>query len=463
MKQVLTGTLIVLAMVLVAAAFLRLSISAGRGGETNPLYSTHRFDPYGTAALYRVLQTRGIDVQTLDRPRLPETQTGVLLQVLGRPDDADGLFLDDEDVNPYALPPAHVLEWVARGNTLIQLTRTRTGVMTELGFSDASVDEPTDADIYFDEDAVEAYQRKGGAPDDQPGRVVEATWLDEDDADRWADVRLREPMRFTQDTPEGWDPVLMRGGEAYGGQIEHGQGRVILVGAPTPALNRELGELDHLPWLLALAGDGPVVFDEWAHGVGHTGTLIETLARFGLVPLLLQVPVWLLFYRWSTAGRAAAPEPSTRRARSSLEQIDTLGRLYDNAWNDSEKFTRAYAELLTRLGDGCRCDASEVVARLQARQDEPAKRALELIERAARMSRSVRPTCPRCGYNLSGSKGDRCPECGEVVPRRVRRLIRQQGTVAADRAVRDKGRWSDATMTRILNDAATTAQELSRA
>ena len=31
---------------------------------------------------------------------------------------------------------------------------------------------------------------------------------------------------------------------------------------------------------------------------------------------------------------------------------------------------------------------------------------------SARRSRSSRAECPRCGYNLTGNRSGRCPECG---------------------------------------------------
>ena len=34
---------------------------------------------------------------------------------------------------------------------------------------------------------------------------------------------------------------------------------------------------------------------------------------------------------------------------------------------------------------------------------------------------SNRPYCPECGYDLSRSKGERCPECGTVLPNELLR------------------------------------------
>jgi hypothetical protein len=34
-------------------------------------------------------------------------------------------------------------------------------------------------------------------------------------------------------------------------------------------------------------------------------------------------------------------------------------------------------------------------------------------------ARQIPPSCPRCGYNLTGRSSNRCPECGQVYQRRV--------------------------------------------
>ena len=48
-----------------------------------------------------------------------------------------------------------------------------------------------------------------------------------------------------------------------------GQGRLVVVGAPTPALNGMIGEAQNLDFLLSLIGKGPVILDDWMHGLGH--------------------------------------------------------------------------------------------------------------------------------------------------------------------------------------------------
>jgi hypothetical protein len=460
--------LVLLAAVVVVAGFVRLSVDAGRGGETMPLYTVQRFDPYGTAALHRLMQRRAERVLTLERPRLSEAMRqlrdgrGTLLQVLSLPDDAAlqnmtewGEVVDD----PYRLPTPMLLEWVAQGNTLIQLTRRSTAVMEELGVAwDDAWDDGVDLDMHEAATHLQKQQRAGVVPeelDDWEVRAQAVPLALEGEA-VW--VTLRSPRGFLAEQPAGWEPLLVDGTQALAGRLPHGEGQVIFVGSPSPVLNHTLDDADNLGWVLGLVGEGTVIFDEWAHGVGHGGTIIETLAHFGLVPLLLQLPVWLRVYRWSAAGRQAPPAEQAPRARGGREQVDTLGRLLAQAWDRGEVRRRVYDEVVGRFAAALRCRPEEVEGRLRQRGGDAGGRALELLREARALATVERPRCPRCGYELSGIKPTRCPECGRAVPRRIARLMERDSFTAADAGPADQRRSAPA---RILDRSSTLAQELS--
>src|SRR5512137_1546347 len=72
----------VAALVLCVWAFYEVAYQASRGGESMPVYSTRRHDPYGTAALYELLRERGHPIRTLERSHLEPNDTGTLIQVL---------------------------------------------------------------------------------------------------------------------------------------------------------------------------------------------------------------------------------------------------------------------------------------------------------------------------------------------------------------------------------------------
>lgn len=472
MKRVLPWMLIVAVAASAAFAFLNLAVLAGRGGETAPLYAAQRFDPYGTAALFRLTQRRTEDTQTLERPRLPDGLRGVLVQVL--PLDARDRhgFVQQDSMGDWAIPPdvyalptQDLLEWVADGNTLVQLTRGHTPVMEALGVPrDASLDEVT-ADARR---RVEFQQREADVPDDLPGLVIDAQW-----SDRFGrhTLTLHEPRRFDipADADLKWTPLARRGLWVYGGVVRHGAGRVVLLGAPTPALNHQLAESDHLNWWLDQLGDGPVTFDEWAHGVGHGGTILETLAYFGLIPVLLQAAIWLGVYRWSTAGRTFV-DPDADRAppRTSSEQIDTLARLYGQSWDDSQRRRRTYDEVIARLAEAYRCAPAHLRDRLATRGDDAAQQALRLIDDARAVATHEPPRCPHCGYELRASRGDRCPECDTPIPLAVRRLIDRPELLDVSAAdsnpnARKSGRIKTDHLADLLNQSAKLAEELRRA
>lgn len=456
--------IVVLSVVVIGAAFVQMSVSAGRGGETMPLYSNRRFDPYGTAALYRVMERRVDTVLTLERPRFDKDHRGVLLQVLAINDEPWFDELGDEVDNPYILPNSMLLDWIAEGNTLIQMTRRKTAVMEALGIEFA---EASWADIY-DQDAwaadIQNQQLKGVAPDELDIWDVLTSWrtADEETGPGNRKVVLNASQTFTIEGPEGWRPRLWNGGEAHGGEIPYGKGRVIFVGSPSPALNHYLGDQENLIWLTELLGDDVVIFDEWAHGIGHGGTILETVKHFGMLPFLLQIPVWLLFYRWSAAGRSYATEGGTVRLRLNRQQVNTLGRLFDQAWDPAEKRRRVYDEVLIRLGTACRCDAGAVESRLQARGDALANRGLQLIKKARALATASRPRCNSCDYELTGTRLDHCPECGHLIPVRVRRLLKRDEFADVTKPAKASSRWSEATLARILNDSNELAQELKR-
>lgn len=241
---------------LVVAAFARLSHDASRGGESAPVYSTRRFDPHGAAALYRLMQRRAPAAETLERPRLRPHHRGTLLQIVPGSEDAT-------EENPYRLPDTMLLEWVVRGNTVVQMSRAPTSLMRELGVKSI---EPSDGET-MERQAVQRAERRGEFPERMPGLLVSSRWRDAGDVDaaeasapaatRW--VTLRAPLVFDAEQPEGWR-TLLQGGGVVAGVIPHGDGRVVFVGAPTPALNGALDERDNLAFMLEVLGDGPIIF-----------------------------------------------------------------------------------------------------------------------------------------------------------------------------------------------------------
>ena len=88
---------------------------------------------------------------------------------------------------------------------------------------------------------------------------------------------------------------------------------VVMVASSVPFSNATLSERDNAAFVLNLAGPGlrPVVFDEYDHGYGRTGTGLAGLPswwRWGLGVALLAVVVWML-----SASRRFGPVESSGR------------------------------------------------------------------------------------------------------------------------------------------------------
>ncbi|MFP4055246.1 MAG: hypothetical protein ACLF0G_00075 [Candidatus Brocadiia bacterium] len=409
MRRRLALAATVAVVVLVVWAFYRLAETASRGGQSNPLYSSLRYDPYGTAALRELLIERDVLFRTLERPHLEEDDRGTLIQVLPlRP--GPSLFGLLGGGGPQAASPSaeELAEWVAEGNTVVQLTRDSTPLMARLQRG-LTLEEVADLLARTHEEGsdwrpaareLEEDQKKGLAPDDLGWPLLAASWtgaardLLGDRAAAARPLKLRCPGELESGQAGEWRPVAeTAAGRVVAAEIAHGEGRLIVVAAPTPALNHALGEGGNLDFLLALAGEGPVILDEWAHGIGHKGTVLGLIRRFGLLPVLGQVVLVLALYVWSTRGHPRPPSDQPLRRRSVVEQVQTLGFLYRRTLSPEETARRVRREALRRLADGLHCSPEELEAGSaklppqEARQVAAVREALELRPRGRRAAR----------------------------------------------------------------------------
>ncbi len=450
MNRLLPSLLLLALLGTTSALLARKAVRDAQGGETHPVYTTQRYDPWGSAALATVLYQRGIDVRRLERPRVPAGFSGVLLQVAPPPD----LSPDDTEANPASgvLAASPLLDWVAQGNTLVHLTRRPTPLTTLLGLSDPHA--------ILNVDTVADYQRTGGHPDNLPGEVVRARWTASTRDGPARQLVLRAPLTLDDPNNARWTPRLSHGHRTLGGVMQHGAGRVVVLGAPTPALNLPLDEADHLPWLLEQLGEGPVLFDGWSHGIGHAGGILETAVRLGLLPLLIQGVVLLGACRWATHRAPAPAPPPPPTPRNAREQIDALARLTRHALPPTETARRTYDLVRARLAEGLRCRPEDVTDRLRSPRGSAAVRAAELLAQAAALATTDRPECPACGHDLAGRTGEACSECGApLAPKLLRASRRPELTIAA--ASPNQPRLP--ALAELLDDSAALASELRRA
>jgi hypothetical protein len=239
---------------------------------------------------------------------------------------------------------------------------------------------------------------------------------------------LWSPMVLAEPNGPSIRPIARlpnRGDNAVAVLMPVGRGKLIVIGAPTPVLNGFIGQRGNLDVILSLIGDGPVIFDEWSHGIGHDVTVIGFIHDVGLLPLLVQLVFIVLLYVWSTSGHRRNDPPPSVRQRSSIEQIQTLGYLYSRSFDCDTTFKQVHMEVRRRLSEAMRCQPAELTARSASLDPELRRRFNELMEQISRNQPEHRVPCPQCQYELFSLTSDRCPECGTPISPELRHRIEQ--------------------------------------
>ncbi len=402
------------------------AVFSSRSGDAAPLYSARRHDPYGTAALYALLAERDVPIRTLERATLEPADRGVLIQA-----HPNGVNLGTG--TDYRLQTRHIADWISQGNTVVQLTRTPTDLMNHFGIQPAGeVDAETLKELWQAES-------KGENPEDVPG-VVYMARLTGPTPGR---LFLRAPMTFAERTEDRSWTVLARAATfkdaIVAAEYRVGRGRLILVGAPTPALNHTIGSEANLNFLLAAIGSGPVIIDEWSHGIGHHATIMGFILSAGLLPMLLQVVFVIGLFVWGTvAYRGGTENDVIARSRSGIEQIETLGFLYDRSLGREVTYERVKLEVDRRLTEALRCREKDIASRIALKSPDVQSRYARLCERLEEVRPAYEVRCPTCRYDLRGNQTGRCPECGEAIPIDVHRRL----TEASEKDPRPQSRKS---------------------
>ena len=404
-KQAITAAAI-LGVLCLFAFFYQSAAYSSRTGTDTPLYSVHRLDPYGTAAFYELLAKNGTSVRLLERPELEPTDRGVLVQVL-----ADR----EASASDFHIPSTRLIDWISQGNTVIQLTRSKTDLLQSVNRSATPAPPATAPSIVSTTDStLEEYEKLGGAPDDAPAthRAVTTTLPGSPRLLLWSPVVFEFPVNSS------WHALARLSDKSNGvvaAELNIGRGRLVVVGAPTPALNATIATEGNLDFLLGLIGRSPVIIDEWSHGIGHERTVISFLRDVGLLPALFQIAVVAGLYVWSTSGHAAPGEVIEIRQRSSVEQIETLGFLYSRSLDRVEKFKRVHQEVDRRFAAALRCQPPTLTANLAALTPDLQFRIQQLLIKLDTLRIAPPLGCASCGYDLSFSKSKRCPECGAPI------------------------------------------------
>lgn len=325
------------------AAFYQTAAIATRGGGDAPLYSTRRFDPYGTAALLGVLKETGRDVRLRENAHFDESMKGTLLQILAKE--------DQERVDEKSL-----LRWVNDGNTVVIFSRFRPEIAKQLSLGYPMKGNPLDAK------AVEELEQETTPPWerlDEKASVVDSRFSTTEE------VILVDPVPFepTKDDTK-WQPLLSNAQKTFGWSRRHGAGEVIIIGSPTLPLNGWLKEGGNLEFLLQLTAGKTIYLDEWSHGFGAGGTIVALLRNFGLTPMLFQLAFVVGLFAWNGRGQKLTDPPIKHRGRSSVEQIKTLGYLYSQSMSPKTSLELVGSEVRRRLAEKFHTSPEQLPQRL---------------------------------------------------------------------------------------------------
>ena len=451
-----------LLLLAIAWAMMYAASQSSQGGKNSPLYSVYRYDPSGTAALREFFIARNIKVSLLERGRLRSSDHGVLFQVMPMNWTKTGIGLNVKwgREESHEVDPASLIDWVAQGNTVVQFTRYESSLIQALDaaqrISRSSATRAMTQPMIFPGSATqpagghlgslvnkfipqwdmppeslldyEAAENAGKFTDH--GTHVRGKWFDKSAKPGEHATRAGEAIGTLELIGPGvdelsasslWRPICVtENGVPLAFEQRFGQGRIVVIRSPTPALNRALAWSDNAAILLSLAGNGPVLFDEWSHNQPRDDSVMGMIYQVGLWPVLAQSVAALLVYVWSTLGYRRIDPPANNRRPSSRDQIRTLGYLYGRSLGPGTASTRVYTEVLSRVASAVRCSPSQVQARLAAVNPAAAQRLTRILADVAQAAQTEGPACLKCGYSLAGATGTDCPDCGTLIPQQTR-------------------------------------------
>ncbi len=396
MRKVVPVVLAVTFFVVLIWLLASVAWTTSRGGGEVPLYSAYRFDPYGSAALQRFFQASGRKVTLLTRPILPQNAAGVLVNIT--PPYESGM-LENYSTGKHYDP--RLLRWVAAGNTLIDFTQNSTGLtdhfnihvlgLVSIERSKKHKGKNTPKKKRGEHQRKRRHHRmrmpsifpkwltvmqKGDNPRKLHHwmRTMPWNYYPTANADLTAarrNIELLAPAYLIiPKKQKQWRVLAKTKSGPVAIERPLGKGRVILIGSPWPILNGGIGHAGNLDFLRALIGNQPVILDQWSLGIGHNYTILHILRRYGLLPALLELILLFLAYAFSYRGYPSVKWGTSRvMARSSVEHIAMLGRLYESALSEPEICQRVNQEILRRMALALRCRPDQIAEKIKKQPD----------------------------------------------------------------------------------------------
>jgi hypothetical protein len=294
-----------------AVAYLVLSAQA-EAGKGMPAYSVYSEERDGLATAARVLRGLGFRPVALTRPIQQTHYQGVLVLVEPRRSG----FLTDTVAGLGEQDSKALLDWVARGNTVVLMAREASVLHELLGVRIVPA-KGGEAAFLAEADEVGGYTEPGSAEDTEPVR--------------WLALERHDSLQAHKGLP-----LWMVGDEAGSLLLPHGKGRVLLIADPSLWTHRGLLRGDNVLFLYNVAAldavDGRIYFDEYHHGLRSGGGYWDYLRYHDLHWDVLQLLAVVGLACWGVGVRLgpAVPLPEPGRA-DAVDYASAVARIYQRA------------------------------------------------------------------------------------------------------------------------------------
>ncbi|MGV3624976.1 MAG: DUF4350 domain-containing protein [Archangium sp.] len=376
---------------------------ARRGGFADQL-STFKSEPDGARGLYLLLSETGVPVTRMqqDLSIIPANRSLVMLGTRFEREDGEykdavdgsdaGVKDDDErdkeadddefrrrGLNSLRSPPItekesdKLLEHIRNGATLVYVP--------------ASYRDPRllgDLDVQLSRTSTSLDVRT--LVPAQPSRYTQGV------------QRVVVKVRAFLQLPPGAVPLLIdeKLEEPVAALVPYGQGRIIIIGAPELAMNRNIATADNAVFWHSLIGtigeNGPVAFDEYHHGFTGERSMGEFAARYGLQfavgQVLLGLALWAMALR--RFGRPQVPKEELRVG--STDALFATSRLYREGKHHAHAAQSILRQLASqfaaRAGVSSRSEPADIGPALEVRGRKDLARALLDLAQAARTADS---------------------------------------------------------------------------
>ncbi|MBS2030530.1 MAG: hypothetical protein JST54_21690 [Deltaproteobacteria bacterium] len=323
--------LLALALALVVATLAVLMVKAGARGEFAEPFSTYRSEPDGARALFLLAQQAGLPVERrhVDMEAVEGTPELVMLGIEGDEPEKD----DAPDAGTRAydrflrgrlgeFQTKAVLDAVDRGATLIYAVTRDHPFLGDLGVTFTPAEDHLSRQLVaFSPTAIT--EGVGELQSRISGYLSTAT-----------------PASASKTSSSGLHadalPLLVdrhHGDQAVALLLRRGQGRVLVMAAPTMASNRELAQGDAARfWLNALTelqtGSGKIEFDEYHHGFTGERSLMGYAARYGLPWAIAQGVFALALWSFALRRFGAARPIRESSQRATADYLLAMARIY---------------------------------------------------------------------------------------------------------------------------------------